>query len=275
MPEVVKQQVNSVILKSLRRDPLTGILGTLSPALAQPKKRPREAPEEGSEDNLELESDSKRAKKDCPIESSESENDEHMESFDTIPDDDSIPEISMQNDSAAESSRTSSPEPVQGGILKDQWYKVTKPCHVVIKRKFQCNEKHKMKMKIEPKSPSSKPRPGGSEVRPGGSGAKYEAKSKRSGAGPKSKTARVALKLPPKMRTFHLSQSKQINFCLDCEICQNLHCLHTNHPRKIVTKMDKHLVDYNHGRFQSLNDFFHRQMPKVSLVDLAYDETVI
>ena len=91
--------------------------------------------------------------------------------------------------------------------------------------------------------------------------------------GPKSKSNLVQEKPPPpEVTTFKLSQNEnQVHFCLDCEGCKSRNCDHTKHTRKLIEgRLDTHILNYAHGRFQNVETFFSKKC-QLRLEDLAYD----
>ena len=91
--------------------------------------------------------------------------------------------------------------------------------------------------------------------------------------GPKSKSNLVQEKPPPpEVTTFKLSQNEnQVHFCLDCEGCKSRNCDHTKHTRKLIEgRLDTHILNYAHGRFQNVETFFSKKC-RLRLEDLAYD----
>ena len=189
------------------------------------------------------------------------------------------------------------------------WEKMVKPCSIVIKRRPAIEKKstvlkstvfpkpgpksQKLAMKTEPSSPASpikrsKPGPIKTEPsspvspikrsRPGPKCMKdYKrkkshvwSKKRMNRAVPKSKQIAKEI-LPIQVTSIKLKKSKDIHFCLDCENCRSKSCDHHNHTRKMVDRIDLHVQDYAHGRYQSLTDFFDGKKLNVSLNEVAYD----
>ena len=297
LPESVKKEVDKIILKAVERSPFDATIGCRETFLnafkdvqtKNEKKRQRSRSSSSEDESLQ-----KKAR----VEDSEQSEDNFEEPMDyddhNETDTDSYRSRSVTPDYnlkrvRIEISRQDQDRAKKAIKLEEMKAKYTRPCSVVIKKNIASGSRPPPVIdKPEPKR--NKPGPKGSK--PGPKRRNPEPKSlrrpgpKRSREEPqpakeiyKPREALIEYKPGPKSRRskpesvkmirISLTPRKDPHFCLDCELCFKK-CSHLDHPRRIVDRVDEHIQQFAHGRFQKIEDFV--MQPKLKLTDMAYSD---